>query len=286
MIDILIVGHGPAGVSAALYAARAGMQTVMVGKDKGALAKAEKVENFYGHAAPVAGPDLTAAGLAQAERLGVSVITGEVVGLTLDELYTVATDADAYEARCVILATGASRAKPAVQGLDDGLPGVSYCAVCDAFFHRGKDVAVLGAGPHALREAMELLPLTRSVTLLTNGEPLTARFPEAVNVVTAPVAAVTGGSKLDGVLFENGEALALSGLFIAAGVAGSADLAKKIGAVTEGSHIAVDSKMRTSVPGLWAAGDCTGGMKQIAKAVYEGAVAGTEAIQYVRGQNV
>ena len=140
----------------------------------------------------------------------------------------------------------------------------------------------MGAGEYALHEATELLPLAKSVTLLTGGSAPAVALPEGILVRTEKVEAVEGNDRLRAAVLEGGEKLALDGLFIAYGVAGSADLARKIGAETEGNRIVVDNNMATSVPGLYAAGDCTGGLLQVAKAVYEGAKAGTELVKYLR----
>ena len=188
-----------------------------------------------------------------------------------------------FPADAVILATGASRAAPPVPGLAalEGR-GVSYCATCDAFFYRGKDVAVLGSGEYALHEIAALLPLAKSVTLLTGGAELTASFPAQVAVRTQKVEAILGPDKVSGVQLAGGEVLPVDGVFVAMGVAGSTALARKMGAQVEGNKIVVDDKMMTTIPGLFAAGDCTGGLLQVAKAVYEGAVAGNEAAKALR----
>ena len=160
--------------------------------------------------------------------------------------------------------------------------GVSYCATCDAFFYRGRDVAVLGSGEYALHEVQALLPVAHSVTLLTGGAPLTAQFPPEVAVRTEAVEAILGEERVTGVQLKDGGTLEVSGVFVALGVAGSTALARKLGAEVNGSRIVVDDHMQTSLPGLYAAGDCTGGLLQVAKAVYEGAVAGTEAAKALR----
>ena len=205
------------------------------------------------------------------------------MGLTWTDRLTVETLAGAYPADAVILATGASRAVPRIPGLT-GLEGhgVSWCAACDAFFYRGKDVAVLGSGEYALHEVQALLPVVKSVTLLTNGAALTADFPPEVSVCTQKVEAILGEQAVTGVQLADGAVRAVSGVFVALGVAGSTALARKLGAAVEGSRIVVDDKMQTTVPGLYAAGDCTGGLLQVAKAVYEGALAGTEAAKALR----
>ena len=283
MPNIVIVGSGPAGISAALYAVRAGADTTVLTKGPGALDRAEKIENYYGFAEPVSGAELERRSIENARRLGVRFVTAEAVGLTYTDQLTVETLDKNYPADAVILATGASRAVPRIPGLA-GLEGhgVSYCAACDAFFYRGRDVAVLGSGEYALHEVQALLPVVRSVTLLTNGAPLTAQFPPEVRVCPQAVEAVLGETVVTGVQLSGGETLAVSGVFVALGVAGSTALARKIGAEVDGNRIVVDAGMQTTVPGLYAAGDCTGGLLQVAKAVYEGAQAATEAVKALR----
>ena len=124
--------------------------------------------------------------------------------------------------------------------------------------------------------------MTHSVTLLTGGAPLTAQFPPEVAVQTEAVEAILGEERVTGVQLKDGGTLEVSGVFVALGVAGSTALARKLGAEVNGSRIVVDDHMQTSLPGLYAAGDCTGGLLQVAKAVYEGAVAGTEAAKALR----
>ena len=235
------------------------------------------------HAQPVSGAELERRSMENARRLGVQFVTAEAVGLTYTDKLTVETVGKDYPADAVILATGASRAVPRIPGLA-GLEGhgVSYCAACDAFFYRGKDVAVLGSGEYALHEVQALLPVVRSVTLLTNGAPLTADFPPEVTVCPQAVEAVLGETVVTGVQLSGGVQLPVSGVFVALGVAGSTALARKIGAEVDGNRIVVDEKMQTTVPGLYAAGDCTGGLLQVAKAVYEGAQAGIEAAKALR----
>lgn len=283
MTDVLIIGGGPAGVSAALYSTRAGLKTVILAKDGGSLSKAEKIENYYGFENPVSGEELLKAGVKQAERLGVTFIKEEVVDLGFDGNLRVKTNVSEYGAKCVILATGAPRSAPKIKGIADFEgKGVGYCAVCDAFFYRGKDVAVMGAGRFALNELNELIPIARSVTLVTNGAEPTEEFPPEIKIIKEPIESLSGKEKLEAVNFKDGSSINVDGIFIAYGVAGSTELARKLGAEIKGNKIAVDESMATNVPGLFAAGDCTGGMLQIAKAVYQGAAAGAAAVRSIR----
>ena len=285
MAKVVIIGSGPAGVSAALYTARAGIDTTVLTRGPGALARAEGIENYYGVPGPVSGAELERRGIEGAKAVGVRFVEAEAVGLTFTDKLTVETLSGDYPADAVILATGASRAAPPIPGLKalEG-HGVGYCATCDAFFYRGKDVAVLGSGEYALHEASALLPLAKSVTLLTGGAPLTAEFPPEIALCTEKVEAILGeeAGKVTGVRLAGGRELPLDGVFVALGVAGSTALARKMGAEVDGNRIVVDEHMMTTVPGLFAAGDCTGGLLQVAKAVYEGAMAGNEAAKALR----
>lgn len=283
MANVVIIGSGPAGVSAALYTARAGVDTTVLTKGPGALARSEGIENYYGVPGNITGAELERRGIEGAKEVGVKFVETEAVGLTFTDKLTVETLNGDYPADAVILATGASRTAPPVPGLAalEG-HGVSYCATCDAFFYRGKNVAVMGSGEYALHEASALLPLAASVTLLTGGAALTADFPPEITVRTEKVEAILGEEKVTGVRLAGGEELPMDGVFIALGVAGSTALARKMGAEVDGNKIVVDANMMTTIPGLFAAGDCTGGLLQVAKAVYEGAVAGNEAAKALR----
>lgn len=284
MPSILIIGGGPAGLSAAIYAARAGIQTIVAYKDGGALEKTDKIENYFGFVDVVSGPELLARGHAQAERLGAQLIQTEVTGVEYAEKgFTVKTTQGAFPADAVILATGAPRATPPILGVRElEGRGVSYCAICDAFFYRGKAVSVLGEGEYALEEARTLLPVAASVTLLTSGAPAPSELPEGLLVDTRPVAAIEGEDKVARVTFQSGDPLAVDGVFIAYGTAGSSDFARKLGAQLDGNKIQAAEDGATAVPGLFAAGDCTGGLLQVAKAVSDGAQAALSAIKFVR----
>lgn len=283
MYDVIIIGKGPAGISAALYTKRANLQTCVIGKDGGALEKTQNIENYYGFEKALSGKELIQKGILQAEKLKIEVLTDEVVDISHEECFKIATRKRLLESKTVILATGTNRAKPNILGIDkyEGR-GISYCAVCDAFFYRGKDVAVLGSGDYAFHEVQQLLPVVNSVTLLTNGENTVEYRSDTVKIEKKPIREFRGEAMLKDVVFEDETTLQTEGVFIAQGVASSVDFARKLGAMISKEAIVVDENMATNIPGLYAAGDCTGGMLQIAKAVYEGAKAGTEVIKWIR----
>lgn len=291
MAKVLIIGAGPAGISAALYARRSGAEVTVVTKEAGTgvLAKAEKIENYYGLAEPVSGLELERRGIEGARRLGVHLIEDEILALSFNETFTGFTAVareQQLSADSVILAAGASRKSISLPGIAEFEgKGVSYCAICDAPFYRGKTVAVIGAGGYALHEAQALLPHAAHVILLTNGMQPAQPVPAVIEVRTEPLMAIEGDGRVERVCFSDGTQLELAGVFLAIGVAGSTELARKIGALLAGSSIKVDAHMATNVPGLFAAGDCTGGLLQVAKAVYQGAEAGLAAVRYLRSKN-
>ncbi|MCL2355312.1 MAG: NAD(P)/FAD-dependent oxidoreductase [Oscillospiraceae bacterium] len=190
---------------------------------------------------------------------------------------------DEYNAKTIILATGTKRSKPQIKGISEYEgKGISYCAVCDGFFHKSKNVAVLGNGDYAISEALELTPIANSVTILTNGGEAREVRDSKITFNNIPIREFRGDTnRVQTIEFEDNTNLDVSGIFIAEGTATSLDLAKKIGIETEKNNIKVDTNMNTNVPGIFACGDCTGGLFQISKAVYEGTKAGLSAIEYL-----
>ena len=285
MAKVLIIGAGPAGVSAALYAIRGGAEVMVLHRGSGALAKAERIENYYGFAEAPTGAELERNGIEGARKLGVEFIEDEVVWLGMNDTFTgflAKSSNNEYEADSVILAAGSARKAPKLIGLKElEGRGVSYCAICDAFFYRGKTAAVLGAGEYALHEAEALLPHAQKVMLFTDGIESPMEIPDGIEVHREKVEAIEGYERVTGIRTPEG-IVSTDGVFVAYGTAGSAELARKIGAAIEAGHIAVDSSMASSIPGLFAAGDCNGGLLQVAKAVYEGAVAGLSAVKFLR----
>lgn len=299
MENIVIIGAGPAGISAALYAARGNMKPLVINNGIGALEKAEKIENYYGLEQPLSGKELYERGISQAEALGVRILDAEVLGISGFDTFTVKTTAGDFDTVSVILATGGKRSAPKIPGLKEFEGrGVSYCAVCDAFFYRGKEVAVVGNGDFALHEAEELRNVTQDVTIYTDGkEPEFSReHPIAVN--TMKIQAIEGDDKVSGLLMQSDTAAQdaeapensfypADGVFVALGTAGSTEIARQMGAeITDKGNIKTDEEMATTIPGLFAAGDCTGGLLQVSKAVYEGSMAAISAGKYVRHKKV
>ena len=282
--DVIIIGGGPAGASAALYAVRGGLSVALLHSGASALHKAECIQNFYG-AGAIAGGELYDAGIEQARSVGARIINDQATFASFDgDEFCVSTPRGDIKAKRLVIATGSARKTADITGLKElEGKGVSYCAVCDAFFYRKRSVGVLGAGEFAEHEYNALKPVVGSVVLLTDGkEPCFA----AEKVDTRKIVRVVeNGGRLSGVMFEDGGEIELAGLFVALGVLGSHSLCKSLGVFTDGDGaVKVDENGMTNIKGLYAAGDCTGGIKQIAKATADGMRVGLSLIADLRGE--
>ena len=280
LYDTVIIGSGPAGVSASLYLKRAGINVLVISKSSSALIKAESVENYYGLPEPITGTRLFDNGITAAKNLGIEFLDAQVVGVSQSGDFLISSTAGDYMAKTVLIATGAARNTLKAAGAEEFEGrGISYCAVCDAFFFKGKKIAVIGAGEYALHELQYLLPVAGNVSLFTNGAAPTVDFPEELTVYNERIIAFKGGDRLTHIILEDGSEKETDGAFIALGIADGSGLARKLGAVTEGADIKTDGTMMTNIPGVFAAGDCTGGILQISKAVYEGMAAALSIIK-------
>ena len=281
MYDVIIVGAGPAGISASLYTIRRNLKTLIIYKEKSALEKSTKIENYYGFENGINGEELYKIGIRQAQNIGAEVIKDEVTNIKIDYLnekeytFKVETLNNEFKAKSVILATGNKKNKPNIKNMDkyEG-KGISYCAICDGFFYRNKNVAVIGNGDYAIAEAKDLQNIAKSITILTNGRQAPDYRAENININTKEIDQIEGENKVEEIDFVDNTKMKIDGIFIAQGVAGSTEFAKKIGAKINNDKIVVDENMETSIKGLFACGDCTGGLYQVSKAVYDGTKAG------------
>lgn len=288
--DVAVIGGGPAGISAAVYARRGNFSVLVLHNGGSALEKAHKIENFYGFPGGISGEELYKNGLLQAEKLEIAVEKAEVTHFEVlsDGKFEILAGDKKFLSKTLVLATGNKKLKPDIKGLEDFEgKGVSFCAVCDAFFYRSKSVTVIGNGRFALSEAEVLSRTASSVKILTNGQDSSElkKLNKTFAVDERKILEIQGNSKtglVGAVVFEDGEVLQTDGIFIALGKAGAADFAKKAGIMLKGDKIKTDEKMQTNIPGLFACGDTTGGLLQVSKAVYEGTLAGLSAISYLR----
>ena len=284
MYDVIIIGAGPAGISASLYTRRANLKTLVLYSDKSSLEKTDKIENYYGFEDGIDGKELYFSGIKQTEKIETDVKKEEVVNIVNeDKKFSITTSKNKYMSKVVILATGNKKNKPQIDGIDrlEG-KGRSYCAICDGFFYKNKSVAVLGNSKYALSEVNDLINVVKDITVLTNGKDKPEIRDDRIKLETKKIKEIEGKEKVEKIKFEDGSKMNIDGIFIAEGVAGSAEFAKKMGAFIKQNKIIVNENMETNIKGLYACGDCTGGILQISKAVYEGTVAGLQAIKYLK----
>lgn len=283
MYDVIIIGAGPAGVSAALYAKRANKSVLVLYYGESQLEKAHKIDNYYGFEGGIGGKELYQNGINQAKAIGCEVINAEVlhIAMTATLSYEVKTADAVFEGKTLILATGNKKIRPNIEGVAEFEgKGVSYCAICDGFFYRKKTVAVLGNGDYALSEAGDLVNIVNKVYILTDSLP--APETDSYEVITKKIAAIRGEAKVNRVAFDDGSELEIDGLFVALGTAGGADFAKKLGVALDGDSIKTDEDMKTNIPSVFACGDVNGGLLQVSKAVCDGAKAGLSAVKYLK----
>lgn len=299
-IDVAIVGAGPAGLTAALYTARAGLKTVVFDKGipGGQVLNTTHVENYPGFPGGISGPALAEAFEMQAKNAGAHIehLT-EVDCIAADESrkQVVTTEGKSYEAGAIIIVSGASPNKLGIPGEENFAGrGVSYCATCDGAFFSGKNVAVAGGGDTAVEDALYLSRIAAKVTVIHRRDKLRAikilqdRAFATSNIEfmwNTTVAELKGSVMLEEALLNvDGHkrvSLPVDGFFVAVGLRPNAEALPPNITVDDG-YIVTDVNMHTSVPGVFAAGDIRkNSLKQISVAVGEAAVAATEAGKYI-----
>ena len=275
MFDIAVIGAGPAAYSAALNARKREKSVVVIGQNTGWLTHAERIDNYAGMPG-VSGQEMLSVMRDQAKAMGAELRSGVVHQvINMGQSFALSLGADFVEAKKIILCTGAKQ--PSLLPGEEKLlgRGVSYCGTCDGMLYRGKSVAVIGEGPEAVGEANFLMNLCAKVTYF--GAP-DAALDSRIAVREEAVEAITGDMRAEGLII-NGEVNPFDGVFIFREAMALSSLLP--GIEMDGAFIRVDRQMRTSLPGVFAAGDCTGLPLQVAKAVGEGCIAALCACQEI-----
>ena len=303
--EVIIIGGGPAGLTAGLYAARAGLTTLLIEKGifGGQITYAEHVENFAGFPEGISGMELGEKMHVQAEKYGLKTTTAEVTGLEIKgALKVVKTTEGDFTARAVILAGGAVRRKLAVEG-ESRLTGrgVSYCAVCDAAFFRDQKVAVVGGGDTAITEALHLTKFATNITIIHRRNQLRAAQILQEKVLSeakidflwdTTIAAIEGKDnverlKLLNVKTNQSSFLEVNGVFISVGTNPDTEYLRGILPLDESGYIITNEKMETSLSGVLAAGDIRhNSARQAITAAGDGATAAIYAQKYLTESTV
>ncbi len=292
--DTIIIGSGPAALSAAVFAARAKLKTLMIGRAEGSqLHFAQSVGNVIGLDG-MGGPEILEKGVEQVKKYGAEVIAKEAVhAVKRGDGFTVKTeDGASRTGRTLIIATGMAAKLPGIKNEEKLLgKGVHTCVACDGYPYKGKKVAVIGNGNHAAEEAVELLAITKDITVISNGrEPDVSKELMAecgkggVKFEKGRVAAFRGEKWLEGLEMKDGTVAKFDGVFLALGGVTSLAFAQKLALDTNpDGTLVIDREGRTAIDGCYAAGGCTGGNQQIAKSAGEGCNAAICAIRKVKG---
>ena len=292
MKNIAIIGGGVAGLSAAIYALRANVNVTLFEQYGlgGLVATLDKIENYPSYSS-VDGWELAQNMASQAKQLGLKQTRQKVLSLTkCDNVFCITTDKGQYTFDAVIVATGTTHNKLGIEGDYVG-KGVSYCATCDGNFYRNLDVAVVGNGNSAIKEALYLSDLCKTVYVVANAELIGEQkvidnllAKDNVELVYGTVSAIGGDDEVQYVdVFADGATttLEVSGIFVAVGSTPATDFVKVEGLNMQKGYIVVDDRAQTNVKGLYAAGDVTNGpLKQIVTACGDGAKAGLFASAY------
>ncbi|MCL2143381.1 MAG: NAD(P)/FAD-dependent oxidoreductase [Methanomassiliicoccaceae archaeon] len=294
-MDVIIIGVGPAGLQAAIHAARGKASTTMIGKTEDSAMHGAHVENYFGIEGRTDGSDILKRGLTQAASFGAEHIRENVTAMERSgDSFIATTENDTrIEAKAVILASGISRKKLNVPGEKEYFgKGVSYCAACDCNFYKGKRVAVIGDDSEAAASA-ELMTSYAShvfwITKDTKASDIMIRKAKdaGAEIISEEVKEIMGKEKVTKIMFSDSSMINVEGVFIELGARSSSDLAMDIDVMpnTDGT-ISVNERCETPVKGVYACGDVTGRPWQIAKAVGQGAVAGMNAAAYIKGDRV
>ena len=299
--EVVIIGGGPAGLTAGLYTARAGLKSLLIerGAFGGQIINAPLVENYPGFPDGISGAELGALMHQQAAKYGLKTETTSVTAIKAGKRHKVITEKGSFEAEAVIIAVGSEYRKLGVPGEETLVGhGVSYCATCDGFFFRRREVAVVGGGDAAITDALELTQHASKVYVihrrdqLRAGEVLRKRAmaqPKIKFIWDTIVEEIVGGEvvkalKLHNVKTRKSSTLEVAGVFVAVGLKPNSQPFADVLKLTKAGHIVTDETMTTSAPGIFAAGDVRlASARQIASAVGDGATAALAAFSYLRG---
>jgi len=294
--DVLIIGTGPAGLSAAIYTSRADLKTLAIGKkQESQLWKAHAIENYFG-VESLEGKKMLELGIKQAEKFNTTIKQDEIVNIKQEDnkFITKTSAGEEYKSRTIILATGMPIQLSGITNEEKFTgKGVHYCVVCDGFFYKDKKVAVIGAGNYAAEQALELLTYTKDITIISNGKEFefAKKYKEAIeknNIKLAKhkITAFEGDKKMEKLKTEKGEEINFDGAYMGIGCAGACDFAKKFGLELKGNTIITDKNGKTNIPGIYAAGTCTGAVSQVATTVGEGCAAGMSVIKQLKEKEI
>jgi len=301
--EVIIIGGGPAGLTAGLYTSRAGLKSLLVerGIVGGQIVNATLVENYPGFPQGISGAELGSLMHQQAVKYGLELVNAEVTGVVQGQPYIISTTEGDFEAIAIIIAAGSEYRKLGVSGEERLVGhGISYCATCDGFFFRDREVAVVGGGDTAITDALELTRHAKKVYVIHRRDQLRAgqvlqqrafAEPKLEFIWSTVVEEVLGDKMLEELKLRNvktgqNSILKVTGVFVAVGLVPNSQLFSNIVDLDDTGYIVTDETMATSASGIFAAGDIRrNSPRQVAAAVGDGAIAAISAFKYVQGSS-
>ncbi|MBI3190590.1 FAD-dependent oxidoreductase [archaeon] len=299
--DVVIIGCGPAGLTAAVFCGRAGLKTVVIGlAEKSQASIAMHIENYPGFPDGIDGPILLNKIMIQAQKFGVNFVKEEVVSVVCTEennknIFTVKTSKEKeFACHAIVVCTGVPIRLSGIKN-EEKLTGkgVHYCVSCDGPMYKNKKIAIVGNGNHAAESAIEALSYSKDITIVSNAPAFD--FSDAymdeikkwqIKAMITKVSEFRGDKKLESLLLGDGKETTFDCVFMACGIAGAFDFASNLGLETKDNILVVDENSMTNLAGVFAAGNCAGRCRQIAKNIGDGCNAAINVIRYLRSKDL
>lgn len=299
--DVIIIGCGPAGLSASIFCARANLRTLVIGMpEKSQAWFANDIENYLGFPEPIHGSELLKKGMTQAKKFGVSFLEDDVVVASSGsadgkKAFKIGTGTgQKFGCRSVVIATGVPMIFSGIKN-EKRLVGkkLHYCVSCDGALYRDKRFAIVGNGNHAAEDAIEALSYTKNITIISNAEKFefSAAYKEELEkwkiaTINAKIVEFRGKQWLEEVVLDKGKSLRFDAVFMACGTVSALEFASEMGLETRNNSLVIDENNMTSEEGVFAAGNCAGRCRQIAKNAGDGCNAAINLIRYLRSRQL
>ncbi len=284
--DVIIIGKGPSGLSAALYLGREGYNVLVLG-ETGYLGKCKELNNYLGIES-ISGNEFINIAKKQVTNVGVKLKKDKVLKISkLENGFSLLTDTNEYVTKTIVMALGVKKNCMIIKNVNKFIgKGISRCVSCDGFFYKNKSVGVIGNSEYALEEALNLRNYTENITIYTDGREMNIsekykQYIELFKYDYRTIESVHGDKELTHIIFYEGEKVKIDGIFIANRIPNIDDLSSSIGIITENNKIKTDEDNMTNIEGIFACGDMINNFKQVSTAVGSGALAGHSCIKYL-----
>jgi thioredoxin reductase (NADPH) len=286
MYDTIVIGNGPAGLSATLYLCREGYKVLVLGNGCN-IEKCKEMKNYLGIES-ISGTDFINISKKQVISVGAEMKQEKVLSISKnDGIFNIVTDTNEYASKTVVMALGIKKSNIIIENASKFIgKGVSYCVSCDGYYYRNKNVGIIGSSENAVEEALNLKNYTDNITIYTNGEEMDINEKyitnlKLFNVDNRKIKSLYGDNELTHIIFDGDEKIGVDGIFLANNTPNIDDLSNSIGIITKDKHIVIDENNMTNIDGIFVCGDMINSFKQVATAVGSGAFSGFSCIKYL-----